>query len=64
MTGKIKVYNKRRGYGIIQAEKNDYFFRWNDIISDTHKECRSGEKVQFVPLIHARGLRAIEVQTV
>ena len=60
--GLVKVYNKKRGYGIIQAENRDYFFRWTDIISTSHKECKTGEQVIFIPQEHMRGLRAVNVQ--
>lgn len=63
-TGKVKVYNKRKGYGIITCESQDYFFRYDSIIGKSHRDCSVGEKVSFIPELHTRGLRAVQVQTV
>lgn len=63
-TGRVKIYNKRRGYGIIQADNTDYFFRYTDIITNSHKQCKAGEKVIFTPQQHTRGLRAVSVQAI
>lgn len=63
MTGKVKIYNKRKGYGIIDADK-DYFFRWTDIISDSHKHCEVGETVSFIPYKDVKGMRAKQVQSI
>ena len=63
-TGRVKIYNKRRGFGIIQSDNSDYFFRWTDIVSNSHKQCRAGERVIFTPQQHMRGLRAVEVKSV
>ena len=59
--GEVKLYNKRKGFGIIQSDERDYFFRWTDIVSPTHKHCIAGEKVLFIPQMHSRGLRASQV---
>lgn len=63
-TGKVKVYSKKRGFGIIVSDSKDYFFRYTDIITESHKHCEIGETVSFIPELHTRGLRAIQVQTI
>lgn len=63
-TGMVKVYNKRKGYGIIRSDNSDYFFRWTDIVSTSHKQCKTGERVSFMPQEHFRGLRAVEVKAI
>lgn len=63
MRGKVKIYNKKKGYGIVHSDE-DYFFRWTDIISDSHKECSVGEIVSFKPYQDVRGMRATQVQVI
>ena len=64
MSGEIKYYSKKKGFGIITSDSVDYFFRYTDIVGKKHKDCIKGEKVSFVPQPHTRGLRAVEVMSV
>lgn len=60
--GTVKLFNKRKGYGIVQSENRDYFFRYTDIVTTSHKHCEQGQQVQFIPQQSIRGLRAVQVQ--
>lgn len=62
MTGRVKIYNKNKGYGIITSCNIDYFFMWTDIECKGHKHCHVGEEVSFKPIEHDRGMRATQVK--
>ena len=64
MTGRVKIYDGKKGFGIINSNNRDYFFRYTDIVGRAHRHCFEGETVSFVPQEHVRGLRAVEVRAV
>ena len=60
-TGKVKLYDAKRGFGFVTADKRDYFFSWRDIVAK-HQHCYGGQIVTFIPQQSIRGLRAVQVQ--
>ena len=62
MTGKIKHYSGKKGYGFIQADNQDYFFLYADFVEKKNGYCRVGNQVSFLPTNGTRGLRATEIR--
>ena len=62
MTGEVKSYNTRKGYGFVVADGQDYFI--------SHREWQyrlppaPGLKVEFVPIKTDKGLRATKIRRV
>lgn len=57
MKGKIKSFSRRTGYGFIESEKGDVFFR----ILDCWNNPMKGQEVKFDIVESPKGLRAINV---
>lgn len=53
MTGRVKSYNPKTGWGFIESDGNDYLF------STRYSE---GEKVEFDPQKTSKGLRATNIR--
>lgn len=45
MKGVVKFYNKKKGFGFIEASDAEYFFHKSFIVDD--KKLNEGEKVTF-----------------
>ncbi len=62
MTGKVKHYSAKQGYGFIGSEYGDIFFHHNDLPS---RNClKAGNQVVFTLLATGRGLQAKEIQVI
>ncbi len=61
MTGRVKWYSDKRGYGFIAADSGtDYFFHVYDVINQhSHNE---GDRVRFELKETSRGLKAVRVE--
>ena len=64
MTGTVKSYSCRSGYGFIKSDNRDYFFRYSDILNKSYPVCRVGEQVSFSPSRNDRGLCATLVEAI
>lgn len=63
MTGKVKMFDAKKGYGFIKAEDgNDVFFHYTSIIMDGFKTANPGDEVEFDVASTAKGLRASNVK--
>ena len=62
MTGKVKHYSAKQGYGFIGSEYGDIFFHHSDLES---RNClKAGYQVSFNLLTTSRGLIAKEIQVI
>jgi len=63
MTGKIKWFNNKQGYGFITNDNGvDYFVHYSDIISnERYKKLHKGEQVSFSETNEHGKLKAINV---
>lgn len=65
MKGKVKMFNKEKGYGFIRAEDGtDVFFHYSALVMDNYKTAEEGELVEFDVDNSDRGLRASNVRKI
>lgn len=64
MTGIIKSYSGKRGYGFIRTENKDYFFMHTDFITKPNGYCKVGNKVDFFPISGSKGLHATQINVI
>lgn len=65
MQGKVKMFNKEKGYGFITLEDGrDVFFHYSQLQMDGFKTVESGELVDFEVTDSERGLQAVEITVV
>lgn len=62
MTGKVKHYSAKQGYGFIGSEFGDIFFHRSDLQS--RNLVKAGYQVSFNLLVTGRGLQAKEIQVI
>ncbi len=63
MTGKVKKFNKEKGFGFIHAEDNqDYFFHYSALVMEGFKTIDEGREVEFDVEENERGPRACNVR--
>lgn len=56
MTGKVKWFDSRKGFGFIAGDDgNDLFFHYSAIQMDGFKRLRSGQAVEFDASADAEG---------
>ena len=58
MTGKVKMFNKEKGYGF-----KDYFFHYSALIMEGFKTIAEGTNVTFEVESSEKGPRAASVKT-
>ncbi len=61
MQGKVKFFNKERGFGFIAGEDKDYFIHFSEIKGD-EKILFEGDEVEFDPEETKKGPQAINVK--
>ena len=62
MQGKVKWFNKEKGYGFIeQNEGGDVFVHFSAIVQDGFKTLAEGENVEFEVVDGPRGPQAANV---
>ncbi len=64
MKGKVKWFDKKKGYGFIEGEDGrDYFVHFSDVEKDGFRALEEGEEVEFEPQETDRGTKAIKVRS-
>ena len=59
MTGKVKKFNKEKGYGFIKLEDDrDVFFHYSQLVMEGFKTIDEGTVVEFELVESERGLQA------
>ena len=58
-TGKVKWFNRSKGFGFIEADDGDYFVHHTALASGT--ELHEGDSVTFDPVETERGMQAQNV---
>lgn len=58
ITGKVKFFNKQRGFGFLDVDSKDYFVHISDVEGEN---LLGGELVEFKPVEGHKGLQAIEI---
>ncbi|WP_300108506.1 cold-shock protein [uncultured Alistipes sp.] len=65
MTGRVKWFDNKKGYGFITSEDGkDIFVHYTGIISNSFKTLNEGEKVSFELENGAKGEQAINVKAI
>lgn len=65
MKGKVKMFNKEKGFGFIHSEDGrDVFFHYSALVMDSFKTAEEGEEVEFDVEDSDRGLRATNVKKI
>ncbi len=65
MTGKVKWFDSKKGYGFITAENGkEIFVHFSGIATDGFKSLNEGQSVQFEVGSGAKGEQAINVTVV
>jgi CspA family cold shock protein len=62
MNGKIKWYNRTRGFGFIESEKGKDIFVHRTGLDDPYMELPDGQEVIFETKEGAKGLSASQVK--
>ncbi|MFO8144218.1 MAG: cold shock domain-containing protein [Candidatus Syntrophosphaera sp.] len=65
MTGKVKWFNKNKGYGFIITEDNkEYFVHWKSIVTNSPRDLKvleQDEEVTFDLMETDKGTQAINI---
>ena len=62
MEGKVKMFNKEKGYGFItKADGKDVFFHYSELVMEGYKTIEDGAMVQFDEIETERGLQAKKI---
>ena len=61
LSGTIKWFNKRKGFGFIQYQNQDVFFHHNEVVPSTH-QLRDNAPVEFVMGSSNKGPQAVQVK--
>ena len=65
MTGKVKWFDGKKGYGFITAENGkEIFVHFSGIVKDGFKSLNEGQSVEFEIGTGAKGEQAINVNVV
>jgi cold shock protein len=65
MQGKVKRFNKIKGFGFITADDGrDVFFHYSQIIMDGYKTIDEGATVEFDLVEGERGLQAHNIKEI
>ena len=65
MTGKVKWFDGKKGYGFITAENGkEIFVHFSGIVKDGFKSLNEGQAVEFEIGTSAKGEQAINVNVV
>lgn len=64
-TGKVKMFNAKKGYGFIHDNGKDYFFHFTNIVSDdAFKVLKTDDSVTYEVEEHDGKFRAINVKKI
>jgi len=62
MKGKVKMFNKEKGFGFITSDEGkDVFFHYSELVMEGFKNIEAGAEVEFVEEESERGPRATKV---
>jgi len=65
MKGKVKWFNKSKGYGFITGEDGkEYFVHWQSIKEEGYKTLIEDDNVEFKTTETEKGIQAIEVSRI
>jgi len=65
MTGKVKNFNKEKGYGFIKTEEGkDIFFHYSELKMEGFKTVDPNKTVEFEVIETEKGLRAVNIVVV
>ncbi|MBR2802568.1 MAG: cold shock domain-containing protein [Erysipelotrichaceae bacterium] len=65
MQGKVKRFNKTKGFGFITLEDGrDVFFHYSELIMDGFKTIDEGASVEFEVVETEKGLQARQIQKI
>jgi CspA family cold shock protein len=65
MKGKVKMFNKEKGFGFITSEDGaDVFFHYSELQVEGFKTAEQGEEVEFELQQSDRGPRAANIRKV
>ena len=65
MLGKVKRFNKVKGFGFITADDGrDVFFHYSQLLMDGYKTINEGAPVEFDLIEGDRGLQAQNIQEI
>lgn len=62
LTGKVKWYNRIKGFGFIESEKGEDIFVHRTGLENSHMELSDGQEVIFETRDGEKGLSAINVK--
>ena len=62
MIGKVKNFNKEKGYGFIKTEEGkDVFFHYSELKMEGFKTVEANKVVEFELIETEKGLRAVNI---
>ncbi len=62
MLGKVKMFNKEKGYGFITVEgQRDIFFHYSELVMEGFKTIEDGAEVEFEMIDTDRGPQAKQI---
>lgn len=61
LTGTVKFFLSGAGYGFILHNEAEYFVHYSEIKQEGFRDLKTGDVVEFSPVDHGRGLKAIDV---
>ncbi|MBR3890996.1 MAG: cold shock domain-containing protein [Bacilli bacterium] len=65
MIGKVKNFNKEKGYGFIKTEEGkDVFFHYSELKMEGFKTVEANKVVEFELIETEKGLRAVNIVVV
>lgn len=65
MVGKVKTFNKQKGYGFIKSDLDeDIFFHYSSLVMDGFKTVEVGADVEFELEESSKGKRATNIKVV
>ncbi len=65
MEGKIKTFNKQKGYGFIQSDVDgDIFFHYSSLLMEGFKSVEAGTDVEFEMEETSKGKRATNIKVI
>jgi len=64
LTGTVKWFDSKKGYGFIVCDDNDYFVHYKTIKVDGFKELKQNQLVKFTKKKGDKGWLAIDVEPI
>lgn len=62
MTGRVKNFNKEKGYGFIRTDEGkDVFFHYSELKMDGFKTVEANKLVEFEVIETEKGQRAVNI---